>query len=120
LHTVPLTKGKKLAKISACSVEDAIQLLNNYSDYFVELTLKLKSPLNREESNNLHENYPNVISMKLEVQSQLDRQVKGRKELSDSKLFIECYKAKYGDEPDAELTELYLSLLAEVDENETR
>ena len=29
LHTVPLTKGKRLAKISACSVEDAIQLLNN-------------------------------------------------------------------------------------------
>jgi len=120
LHTVALTKGRRLAKISACSVDDAITLLNNYLNYYVELTLKLKSPLNREESNNLHENFPNVISLKLEVQSQTDRQVRGRKELSDSKLFIECYKAKYGEEPDKELTELYLSLLAEVDENEAR
>ena len=115
LHTVPLCRGKRLAKVSAISVESALELLKSYKDFWVELTLKLKSPLKREESDLLYKNHPNVISLKLEIEGSVNAEVKGRKELNDEQLFAECYKRKYGGEPEAELVRLYLSLLGEVE-----
>ena len=114
LHVVPLVSGKRLAKISACSVEQAKEILRGYENYLVELTLKLKSPLNREENAFLHSECPNVISLKLEVESTGEGSVRGRRELSDGMLFEECYKKQYGVAPDDDLKELYLSLLEEV------
>ena len=116
LHTVPLTRGKRLARLSAVSVSQAAELLDNYKDTYVELTLKLKIPLNREENAYLHTAFPNVISLRLELIGAERGDVKGRKQLGDDKLFIECYKKQYGEEPEKELTELFLSLLSEVNE----
>lgn len=115
LKVIPLTKGKRLARVSADSVENAINLLEGYKDYLVELTLKLKSPLKREESDLLSIKYPNVISSRFEISGTNAKQVKGRKELNDVELFTENYKSKYGGEPSKELVELYLSLLEEVE-----
>ncbi|MBP5307508.1 MAG: exonuclease subunit SbcD [Clostridia bacterium] len=116
LHVVPLTRGKRLARLSATSVQQAAQLLKNYENYLVELTLKLKSPINREENAYLHTEFPNVISLKLELPVGVERGVKGRKEMNDETLFNEYYKKQYGDEPEKELTRLFLSLLTEVNE----
>jgi len=115
LRTVSLTKGKRLAKLSACSIEQAAELLNGYADHLVELTLKLKSPLNREENNYLHTNFPNVISLKLEVEATGSYATTGRRELSDDRLFAECYKKQYGTDPDENMLSLYLEILSEVE-----
>ena len=116
LKVVPLEKGKRLARLSAVSVSQAAELLKNYKNNLVELTLKLKSPLNREENAYLRSEFPNVISLKLELSGGENRVIKGRKELGDGELFIECYKKQYDAEPEKELTELFLSLLSEVNE----
>ncbi len=115
LHEVKLIQGKRLAKVSSISLDAAMELLKGYKDCLVELTLKLKSPMNREENAILRAEYPNVISLKLEIEGIENNRVSGRRELSDEQLFEECYKRQYGENPDRNLTELYLSLLAEVE-----
>ncbi len=116
LKIVPLTKGKKLAKISCASVEDCAKILPGYRDYLVELTLKLVSPLTRDENVYLRGEFPQIVSLKLEFSGSDEHVKKGRKELSDEQLFNECYKKKYGAYPDDKLKELFLSLMAEIDE----
>lgn len=116
LKIVPLTKGKKLAKISCASVEDCAKILPGYRDYLVELTLKLVSPLTRDENVYLRGEFPQIVSLKLEFAGSDEHVKKGRKELSDEQLFNECYKKKYGAYPDDKLKELFLSLMAEIDE----
>lgn len=116
VHTVPLTKGKKLAKISCISVQDCAKILPEYKDYLVELTLKLSSPLSRDENSYLRSEFPQIASLKLEFKGSDDFVKKGRSELSDEQLFNECYKKKYGEYPDDNLKNLFLSLMAEIDE----
>ena len=118
IREIKLTEGKRLARLSACSVADAATVLSGYGDYWVELTLKLNGPLGREENNFLRKNYPNVISLKLEIASEAGYRVKGRKDLDSTMLFEQCYERKYGSAPDKALVELYLSLLGEVENNE--
>lgn len=115
LHAVPLRKGKKLARITAASVEDAAKFMNGALDRLTELTLKLKAPLTRDENVYLCNTFPNIISLKLEVEGRETSEKRGRKEMDDETLFSECYARQYGNPPDGELKELYLSLLGEVD-----
>ena len=114
IRAIPLSAGRKLAKLTAASVEQALNILPMYREHLTELTLKLRSPMTREENNFLHSEFPNVISLKLEVEGSVRSEVKGRKQLGDDRLFEECYKKTYGDKPSEELMRLYLSLLEEV------
>lgn len=113
IHEVLLRRGRRLAKLSAASVEDALSILPSVGDCLTELTLKLKSPLNREENALLCSKFPNIVSLKLELTGGYEYAARGRKQLSDRQLFEECYKKQYGDMPDEELVGLYLSLLEE-------
>ncbi len=117
LRDIPLTKGKKLLRLEAESVETADALLQNYPDNLVELKLILSAPLNAGDSARLSAN-ENLVSLVTEVRTEAEIEFQSRKGLSDSALFDAYYKANYHDEPKAELKELFLSTLNELQENQ--
>ena len=115
LRDIPLTKGKKLLRLEAESVDTADALLQNYPDNLVELKLILSSPLTAGDSARLTGN-ENLVSLVTEVRTEAEIEFQSRKGLSDSALFDAYYKANYHGEPRAELKELFLSTLNELQE----
>lgn len=115
LRDIPLTKGKKLLRLEAESVDTADALLQNYPDNLVELKLILSAPLTAGDSARLTGN-ENLVSLVTEVRTEAEIEFQSRKGLSDSALFDAYYKANYHCEPRAELKELFLSTLNELQE----
>lgn len=114
LKDIPLTKGKKLVRLQAESVQTAHELLEKYPDCHVELTLILTSPLTALDSAALadHENLTSLIT---QIQTEEELRLETRKGLSDSALFDAYYQASFGCEPKQELKELFLQTVAEID-----
>ena len=117
LRDIPLTKGKKLVRLEANGVEDALVLLAQYPDCHVELKLFLTAPLSGVDTKRLS-NCENLVSLLAEVQSEETLQFESRKGLSDEGLFDAFYKANYGAEAKPELKTLFLQTLAELTEKE--
>ncbi|MBQ8684858.1 MAG: exonuclease subunit SbcD [Clostridia bacterium] len=115
LKDIPLSAGKKLVRLQAESVQTAIDLLQAYKDYLVEMTLVLTAPLCSQEAQALAAN-PSLVSLLTEIRSENELEFQSRKGLSDSELFDSFYKAGFSAEPKAELKELFLSTLAEIDD----
>ncbi len=116
IKEIKLTKGKRLARVAAAGFEQAKELLENYRDYWVELALKIDKPLTREENGYIATVYPNVISVRLEISGSVEYKGESRRQMSDQKLFEECFIKQYGKEPEKELVQLYLELLSEAEE----
>ena len=110
LRDVPLTKGRKLLRLQATSPEEGASLLALYPQNFVELTLRLTQPLTGAQSAMLA-THENLVSLRPEIQAEETLSMPSMKGFSGEKLFKEFYRLQYGDEPAAELTELFLSVL---------
>ena len=112
---VPLTKGKKLVRLEATDVETALDLLAQYPDNYVELTLILTQPLTSADSKalNAHEN---LVSLIAEIHGEESVTFESRKGLSDEELFDMFYKNSFGAQPKDELKALFLQTMAELAE----
>ena len=117
LKDIPLTAGKRLVRLQAESVQTALDLLEAYQDYLVELTLILSAPLCTQDTHALTA-HSNLVSLLAEVRTETELEFQSRKGLSDSELFDSFYKATYANEPRKELKELFLSTLAEIEGGE--
>ena len=115
LRDVPLTKGKRLVRLEADSVESALALLQAYPDALVELKLILTAPLVSSDSQALSAN-KNLVSLLAEVRTEENLAFESRKGLSGESLFELFYKTNYGAEPKEELKTLFLQTLTELDE----
>ncbi|MBP5193138.1 MAG: exonuclease subunit SbcD, partial [Clostridia bacterium] len=115
IRKIPLTQGRRLARLFFTSYEDALQALPAYSDHVTELTLGLKSPLNREENDYLAKNYPRM-KLVIRIEGEASFASRERREMDDRELFIGCYKKQFGADPADELTALYLEILMEAEE----
>ncbi len=115
LKDVPLTKGKRLVRLEAETLENAETLLERYKENLVELKLILTAPLTQSDSARLsfHEN---LVSLVAEIRTESEMQFESRKGLTDSALFDAYYKSAYNAEPKAELKNLFLSVLNEMQE----
>ena len=114
IREVVLKSGKKLAKISCLGIENAGEILQKHSDNFVDLTIVSDRPLTFEETAELKSKHPNITKIKLELSGNVDvGAVSGRKNLSEKELFIEFYKCKYGNQPDEDVLNAYLEIMAE-------
>ena len=115
LRDVPLTKGKKLVRLEAETIENAETLLQTYAENLVEMKLILTAPLTQGDSARLaaHEN---LVSLVAEVRTEEEIRLESRKGLADSALFDAYYKSTYNAEPKAELKDLFLSVLNELQE----
>lgn len=117
LRDLPLTKGKRLARLEANGVEAALALLAQYPDSHVELKLFLTAPLSSADSKRLSA-CENLVSLLAEVQTDETLQFESRKGLSDEALFDAFYKSQYAVEAKPELKTLFLQTLAELAEKE--
>ncbi len=115
LRDVPLQSGKKLVRVEATNIADALALLERYENSWVELKLYLTSPLTAGDTAKLHER-GNLLSLVTEIAEDTGMEFESRKGLTNDQLFDAFYKAQYGAEPKAELKEAFLTVLQELDE----
>ena len=117
LVDIPLTRGKRLVRLEASSIDEALDLLGRYADDLAELTLTLTTPLSGTDAKALNANR-NLVSLLVQVQGDETLSFESRKGLSDEALFDAFYKSGYGAEPKQELKTLYLQTLAELAEKD--
>ncbi len=110
LEEVKLSGYKELLRLCASSIEEAMQILEPYREYFVELTLKLENIVSGESLKQLSACYPNV-KINLEYTANEKIEVKRRSAMTDKEIFIEFYKSKFSTEPPFELVDLFLETL---------
>ena len=115
LRDVPLKSGRKLVRLQAENVENALALLEEYKEAYVELTLVLDAPLTKENSVKLTAN-ENLVSLHTEVRATEEEILFSRKTLTDGELFDSFYDYLYKTEAMAELNSLFLSTINELEE----
>lgn len=115
LRDIPLTKGKKLIRLEADSVETAHALLEKYPHELVEMKLTLSEPLTSADSVGLAKR-ENLVSLLAEIQTEDSLTFESRKGLSDEGLFDAFYKNTFGAEAKTELKNLFLTTLKEIEE----
>ncbi len=114
LRDVPLKKGKKLVRLEADSVALAAELLGNYPDALVEMTLRLTAPLTSGEAGELSK-HKNLVSLLTDVRAEGDFVFESRKGFGHEKLFEEFYRSQYGAAPDEELKQLFLTVMNDIE-----
>lgn len=114
---IELTAGKQLVRLQADGVTAAAELVKNYPDCYIELTVFLKEPLLSSQVRELREANAGIVLILPQVsqEGQVAEAV-SLKQLSDSELFKTFYRKKFAQEPSDELTELFLSLTEGCDE----
>ena len=115
LKDVPLTKGKRLVRLEAENIETAETLLTTYAENLVELKLSLTAPLTQGDSTKLA-SHENLVSLVAEVRTEETLEFESRKGLADSALFDAYYQSAYNAEPKAELKDLFLNVMNELQE----
>jgi exonuclease SbcD len=115
LKDIPLTKGKKLIRLTASEVDTAENLLNAYPDALIELTLMLKQPLTANDSKRLAL-HDNLVSLRAELTATTTARMQSRKNMTDEELFTAFYKTQYAAEPKEELKTLFLTTINELQE----
>ncbi len=117
LKKVPIKSGRQLVRLSADSIEKAVELLKNYPDCLIELALYLSEPLIQSQMSVLKEANEGLLTV-IPVISNSDIQITAERRscLSAGQLFSEFYKSQYNEEPSDELKELFLSIIGESNE----
>lgn len=114
VKALPLKSGKKLVRLEANGVENALALLPRYANCYIELTLNLTSPLTTAETQALRESNTGLVSLIARVPSQeTESETVRRSALSTGELFTQFYLSLYGCEPEDKLKTEFLSLLEE-------
>lgn len=110
LHEVPLTKGKKLVRLQAEGIDGAAELLREYPDCLIELTLHLREPLTNAETALLKSANPNLVSLIPLLAMRENLEIASRKDMNTEELFLAYYREKFNAEPDQALLSLFLEL----------
>ena len=117
LKHVPYVGGRKLKTLEVEGFLNCEAVLNNYNEYYVELILHTDRPLSTEETKFLHAKFENLISLEITTkEDEIDFSSVDRRKLSDEELFVSHYKNLYGAEPEKEVLELFLKIIATEDD----
>lgn len=115
LTDVPLSSGKKLVRLEATGLDEALELLQLYDGSWVELKLYVNEPLASSDTAKLHAR-GNLLSLLTEIRAEESVVLESRKGLTNSQLFDTFYKTQYGAEAKPELKELFLGVMQEIEE----
>ncbi len=111
---IPLTAGRKLVRLEARSVEDAVSILKRAEGAYVELTLHLNAPLSSVETAALREANEGLVSLLIEVGTAAHAEIERRAGLDAGELFKAYYRLNYGGkEPSEELLHAFLEVMEE-------
>jgi len=111
---IPLHAGKRLVRLESAGVEQALCILKEYPDSYVELTLHLSAPLTATETQALREANEGLVSLIVRMNTAADpTDFVHRSALGAGDLFTQYYRSVCGEDPAEELTGAFLSLLGE-------
>ena len=113
IEEIPLSSGRKLVRLEEENVERAAALLKQYPGAFIELTLRLSSPLTSQETQLLRAANDGLVSLIVRTRAESSAPVIKRSSLSSKQLFEEYYRCVYGEDPASDLTQAFLELLEE-------
>jgi len=122
VKTIDLQTPEKFDQITVHSFDEAEQVLKSYrSTDLVEITFVLTEPLKASEIKELKKNYPCLLSVNLELQTEDKNEMYNysaftRKNLSDKELFKAFYLKRKGIEPRDSLLEMFLTCKGGKDE----
>ena len=119
---IPLKRGKELVRLEAGSVAEGVELLRRNAGSLAELKLHLTAPITPSEKGEIYSN-ANLRHFETDVSGhgaasaeEASRLVAALGERDAGKLFGEYYAKKFGGaEPPAELMDLFLEIMKEVD-----
>lgn len=112
---IALQKGKKLLRKKFESIEEAIVWLNENPDTLVQLTIVSDNYLEASDKKQLLDAHEGLIQIIPEIKSvgqNADNQSKIDLTMDMESLFTEYFKSRKGQEPSAELLELFREVLA--------
>ena len=123
IKKVPIQSGIAIKNLTAESVEEALKVLSENQDYWVQLRLITDKAISYEQSSQLHSAHGRLLQIIPEIKSEsiAGRQRSKILELQDNpvELFGEFYKSTHGGQkPDEALTELFREVMN--CKNETR
>lgn len=113
IEEIPLSSGRKLVRLEEENAERAAVLLKQYPGAFIELTLRLSSPLTSQETQLLRAANDGLVSLIVRTRAESSAPVIKRSSLSSKQLFEEYYRCVYGEDPASDLTQAFLKLLEE-------
>lgn len=120
-RAVPLSKGRPLFRKRFTQIDEAVQWLHENPNTLLELTIESDSFLTAIDMKRLHEAHDGIIYIipvvrKETLAQQAPQTVNLEQDMKD--LFKDYFKAKYGQEPNQELLELFEEVSAHTAENE--
>lgn len=110
---IGLSSGRQLVRLECGSAEQAVPLLKQYENAYIELTLHLKAPLSSEETRALRAANEGLVSLITRVEGTQTFSFQSRAKLSAGELFTQYYQSIYNAEPSEELKSAFLELLKE-------
>lgn len=113
---IQLSKGKKLLRYKAQSMEDALQWLHAHPDTLVEITIVTTTYLTAQDRKNLLQAHDGIITILPELK--LDDTTKETQKSIDlnqniETLFIQYFESKKGIAPNQDLLDLFKEITAE-------
>lgn len=123
VRKLAIQSGIAIKNLTAESVEEALEVLSENQDYWVQLRLITDKAISYEQSSQLHSAHSRLLQIipEIKTESLAGRQRSKILELQDNpvELFSEFYKSTHGgQEPDGTLTELFREVMN--CKNETR
>lgn len=113
LEEIPLRAGKRLVRLEARGLDEAVRLLTCNEGKLAELTVHLEEPLTAGDMQRLRAASDGLVSVIPRVRSEEAETLVGRSELKADELFLEFYRKTYGTDPSEKLKETFLRLLGE-------
>lgn len=111
---VALTKGRRLTRIHALSVEEALEKMRRHPEDYVEITLKRENPLSTTELNEIrsgHAFITDVIPVHATTHStQAAPDSDAFHKLSIVEHFVKYYEHKHKTPPDQETLDIFIQL----------
>lgn len=111
VKTVPLEKGRRLARLTALGAEAAEKLIEENAGQWIEMTLYVDSPLSESETRRLI-SMKDLAELRIYRTDSVSVEVRAdRRKMDEKTAFVEYYKSCYGCEPPDDLLAAYLSLI---------
>jgi exonuclease SbcD len=107
---VPLTRYRPLIKLAADNVIQAQELLEEHSEKWALLELKIDKGLT-DSDNKLLKAFPNLLRLQLVLPKAQRVLIKDKEQKTDRQIFSEYYKSIYQNEPKEELVKLFLEIM---------
>jgi exonuclease SbcD len=117
VNFIELKKGKKLLRLRAAGINDALIQLNENKDHLVELTIETDTYLNAKDRKRLNQEHTGIITLIPQVKNDLSASKTNRHTIDLDKttkeLFIDYFKHINKLEPNDSLLNLFNEVIAE-------